>query len=175
MGRVAVEQLLYLMDEAFESADEEDLLGNLRSVSEAEWVAIPPGCERSIRQIVGHIGACKYMYDNYAFGDCRMTWEEPVSGLGVRMEDLQSRRIDPEPPMHAVITWLREGHRRLREHVAELDDSELVKLRRPPEGETRETRWIIANMIRHDGYHAGEINHMRALIQGNDRWAWEAG
>ena len=33
MGRAAIEQLLYLMDEAFEGADEEDLLGNLRAVT----------------------------------------------------------------------------------------------------------------------------------------------
>jgi hypothetical protein len=28
-------------------------------------------------------------------------------------------------------------------------------------------------MIQHDLYHAGEINHIRALRQRNDRWAWE--
>ena len=33
-------------------------------------------------------------------------------------------------------------------------------------------RWIISVMIEHDVYHAGEINHLRALMQGNDRWAW---
>jgi hypothetical protein len=76
--------------------------------------------------------------------------------------------------METVVEWLREGHLRLRKHVEELDDVELLAPRRPPEGEMRETRWIIANMIRHDGYHAGEINHIRALMQGTDRWAWEA-
>src|SRR6266496_2015862 len=65
--------LLYLMDEAFEGSDEEDLLGNLRSVTEVEWAAVPSGCVRAIRQIVGHIGACKYMYDNHPFGDGSMT------------------------------------------------------------------------------------------------------
>jgi hypothetical protein len=172
--RAAMEQLLYLMDEAFEGEDEEDLLGNLRSVTQAEWAAVPPGGERSIRQIVGHIGACKYMYDNHAFGDARMTWDDPAGDLRVSMEDLQSRRLDPEPPMEGVLEWLNEGHRSLRQHIAVLDDAELSKRRQPPEGERRETRWIIANMIRHDGYHAGEINHIRALIQRNDTWAWEA-
>jgi hypothetical protein len=37
-------------------------------------------------------------------------------------------------------------------------------------GEQKETRWIITAMIQHDLYHAGEINHLRALIQGTDRW-----
>ena len=171
----AVEQLLYLMDEAFEGSDDEDLLGNLRSVTEVEWAAVPSGCVRSIRQIIGHIGACKYMYDNHAFGDGGMTWDDPAAELRVSMRDLQSRKLDPEPPMGAVVDWLKEGHRRLREHVADLDDSELVVPRQPPEGDRRETRWIIANMVRHDDYHAGEINHLRALVQGDDRWAWESG
>ncbi|TMB65987.1 MAG: DinB family protein [Chloroflexi bacterium] len=175
MGRVAVEQLLYLMDEVFEGADEEDLLGNLRAVTQHEWSEVPPGCMRSIRQIIGHVGACKYMYDNHAFGNGSMTWEDPAGDLGVSMEDLQSRTLALEPPMKEITEWLGSGHHRLRGHVAELDDAELVVARRPPEGESRETRWIIANMIRHDDYHAGEINHLRALMQGNDGWAWESG
>ncbi len=93
--------LLYLMDEAFEGSDEEDLLGNLRSVTEVEWAAVPSGCVRAIRQIVGHIGACKYMYDNHAFGDGGMTWDDPAGELRVSMGDLQSRKLDPEPPMGA--------------------------------------------------------------------------
>jgi len=28
-------------------------------------------------------------------------------------------------------------------------------------------------MIAHDFYHAGEINHIRALLQGTDRWPYE--
>jgi hypothetical protein len=175
VSRAVVEQLLYLMDEAFDGEDEEDLLGNLRSVSEAEWRAIPPRGARSIRHIVGHVGACKYMYDDHAFGDGQMIWDDPAADLGVSMEDLQSRILEREPPMDRLLEWLHEGHRRLREHVATLDDSDLPVLRRPPEGEMRETRWIIANLIRHDGYHAGEINHIRALMQGNDNWAWDAG
>jgi hypothetical protein len=163
------------MDEAFEGSNEEDLLGNVSSVTEVEWAAVPSGCTRSIRQIVGHIGACKYMYDNHAFEDGGMTWEDPAGELGVSMEDLQSRRLEPETPMKAVLEWLGERHRRLREHVGALDDSELLVRRRPPEGDSRETRWIIANMIRHDCYHAGEINHLRAMMQSDDRWAWESG
>jgi hypothetical protein len=32
------------------------------------------------------------------------------------------------------------------------------------------TRKILQFMIAHDFYHAGEINHRRALLQGTDRW-----
>ena len=173
MGRGAVEQLLYLMDGAFDGEDEEGLIGNLRSVAQADWGATPPGGTRSIRQIVGHIGACKYMYDNHAFGNAELTWDDPAADVGVSMEDLQSRILEREPPMDRVIDWLMEGQRRLREHLAAIEDSDLLAERRSPEGAMRETRWIAANMIRHDDFHAGEINHIRALLQGNDRWAWE--
>jgi hypothetical protein len=40
-------------------------------------------------------------------------------------------------------------------------------------GERQQTRWIIAVMIQHDLYHAGEINHLRSLRQGTDRRAYE--
>ena len=39
-------------------------------------------------------------------------------------------------------------------------------------GELRPTRWIIAAMITHDAYHAGEINHLRSLLDGDDRWRY---
>jgi hypothetical protein len=37
-------------------------------------------------------------------------------------------------------------------------------------GEERPTRWILAMLITHDAYHAGEINHLRSLLSGDDRW-----
>jgi hypothetical protein len=32
---------------------------------------------------------------------------------------------------------------------------------------------IIRIMIAHDLYHAGEINHLRSLLQGTDRWPYD--
>ncbi|HTG42662.1 MAG TPA: DUF664 domain-containing protein, partial [Methylomirabilota bacterium] len=59
-------------------------------------------------------------------------------------------------------------------HVAALaDDSELDVLRLTNWGEQRPTRWIIATMITHDAYHAGEINHIRSLLDGDDRWRFQ--
>ena len=40
-------------------------------------------------------------------------------------------------------------------------------------GGNRKTKWIMAMLIRHDIFHAGEINHLRALHQRNDGWEWE--
>ena len=74
------------------------------------------GGRAAIRQIVGHVGACKYMYDDFAFGEAGMMWEDPASELGVTMEELQSSpRLANEPPKVAVLEWLTEGQRRLRE------------------------------------------------------------
>jgi hypothetical protein len=50
------------------------------------------------------------------------------------------------------------------------DDGELGRPRPTNWGEERETRWIVAAMVTHDAYHAGEINHIRSLLQGDDRW-----
>jgi len=79
--------------------------------------------------MVAHVGACKYVYENHAFGDASLRWDDPL--------------VD---------------QKRLRQASA-----------------TAETRWIIKSTIEHDLYHAGEINRMQALRQGNDRRAFEAG
>ncbi len=158
-----VDQFLYLLDEAFDGNPEHSLLGNLRTVAAEDWEWLPPDGRRSIRQIIAHVGACKYMYENHAFGDAALTWTDPL---------VNPAALRPDGPVEAVLEWVQEGQRRLRESVARLEDAELREPRKTNWGETRETRWIISVMIEHDLYHAGEINHIRALRQGNDRWAY---
>ena len=36
-----------------------------------------------------------------------------------------------------------------------------------------EIREIAHVIIEHDLYHAGEVNYLRALLEGNNRWPWE--
>lgn len=70
-----------------------------------------------------------------------------------------------------MIDWLREGHALFRGYVAAMEnDYELMTPRKSNWGEEYETRWLIATILQHDVYHAGEINHIRALAQGNDAW-----
>ena len=77
-------------------------------------------------------------------------------------------------PIDELRAWLLEGHSRWINSVrAMADDGELERDRLTNWGEWLPTRTIIRIMIAHDFYHAGEINHLRALIQQTDRWAYE--
>jgi hypothetical protein len=166
-GRSGIESLLYLMDEAFsgtgivDSNESQALITNLATVPESAWRTIPAGGARSIEAIALHVGTCKVMYDDYAFGPGTLFWDQPA--------------VQPWPngaaPMADTLAWLRDVHGRLREHVARLeDDVGLDALRLANWGERRPTRWLIATLITHDAYHAGEINHLRSLLDGDDRW-----
>ena len=64
MSATAVSQILYLLDGAFDGAPWHSLLGNLRSVAPEDWLWVPPGGRRSIRDIVEHVGGGKLMYHN---------------------------------------------------------------------------------------------------------------
>jgi uncharacterized damage-inducible protein DinB len=168
MARAGIEQYLYLMDAAYAGPDSHSLLGNVRSLDADDWLWLPPGGARPIAEMVAHVGACKYMYENYAFGDAALQWGEPLTN---------ERRITSAEPaaIDEIIAWLEEGQRRLRASVEALtDDAELLRERATNWAELKETRWIIKSMIEHDVYHAGEINRMRALRQKDDRWAYEA-
>jgi uncharacterized damage-inducible protein DinB len=171
VGTVAVGEVLILMSEAFEGAGIEEsgesqaLLTNLATVSEELWWAVPSGGRRSIEAIVLHVGSCKIMYDDYAFGGGTLFWDQ---------EAVQPWQPG-EAPMAEALTWLRRAQERLVAHVRELDDADLEALRRTNWGEERPTRWILAAMITHDAYHAGEVNHIRSLFSGDDRWMFERG
>jgi hypothetical protein len=161
MTAPAVSQLVYLLDEAFQGTEWHSLLGNLHSVTPEDWLWVPPGGQRSIRDIVQHVGGCKFMYHNHAFGDAQLTWDDPL--------------VDGSDALSTIaeaLGWLREGHAQLRQSIAALDDAELLRLRMTNWGELKETRWIIAAMIEHDLYHAGEINHIRSMRHHTDQWQY---
>ena len=167
--RTGIETFLYLLDEAFrgggieESNESQALLTNIATVLPDHWETLPTSAARSIRDIASHVGACKVMYDDYAFGSGRLQFGtpevEPFAGGGAPTD---------------VIPWIEAAHARLVEHVAALeDDAELDNDRATNWGDRRPTRWIIAAMITHDAYHAGEINHVRSMLDGDDRWRFQ--
>jgi hypothetical protein len=157
VATVGVGELLYLLDEAFGGNRWTGLLGNLRSVSSEDWSWVPPDGNRTIREIVRHVGGAKLMFENHAFGDASLRWDHPLVEGG---EALQN--------MSTAVDWVCSSHERLRRSIASLSDDDLPALRRTFWGDQKEARWIISAMILHDSYHAGEINHLRALRQGDD-------
>jgi hypothetical protein len=72
-----------------------------------------------------------------------------------------------------LMSWLMEGHHKWLASIHALrDDFELDHERLTNGADLLPTRSIICIMIGHDFYHAGEINHIRALLQGTDRWPY---
>jgi DinB superfamily len=164
MSRSAIEQVVFMMDSAFvgDPARPDQswhaVLVNLKSLAPVDWDWVPPGGVRTVRRLLLGLGTCKYVCDSKAFGDGSMDWDNLGSIPAV---DFKNR--------DEIVRWVSESHRQLRDHVAALeDDAQLLELRPSYWGEDREIRWQINTMIQHDLYHAGEINHIRALHQEND-------
>jgi hypothetical protein len=177
MSHAAVDQLVYLLDEAFEGKDKpwHSMLGNLASATEDDWLWVPPDGVRTIRQITGHVGGAAYLYYDRAFGGCAVfgepitSWNVPAGNLGVGTEELDSvGGLENEPAMADVVAWATERARAFRDAVAQLDDDGLMEERTNHRGEVWPLRLFAGVTIQHYAYHAGEINHIRALHQRND-------
>jgi uncharacterized damage-inducible protein DinB len=163
--RAAIDTLAWLIEDAYEGDPEHSLLANLRDLREEDWTALPPGGGRSIADILEHVAWCKWMYEDYAFGSAAMRGDQPplVPAAGARSR-----------PHDELLAWLADGHRRWLASVRALpDDAELDRDRLTNWAERLPTRAIIRIMIAHDLYHAGEINHLRALLHRTDRWPYE--
>src|SRR5258706_688394 len=161
----AIDTLAWLIEDAFEGDLNQSLLANIRDLQEADWTALPSGGGRSIDDILEHVCWCKWMYEDYAFGSASMRGDQPPL---VPFSGARSR------PHKELLDWLVEGHHRWLASVRSLnDDSELERERLANWGERLSTRVLIRIMIGHDFYHAGEINHVRALLQQTDHWRYE--
>jgi len=161
MSRAAVEALVYLLDEAFDGNEEHSLLGNLVNVTPEDWLARPIEGTRTIGEIVDHAGAAKFAYWDHMFSDATSSFD----GWLAKSPSRQDRG-----DIDGVKEWLRDGHARFRDAVAALTDDGLAKPRNAHWRAPAETRWLISVLIEHDVYHAGEINHLRAQRQDDDRW-----
>jgi hypothetical protein len=164
MARTEIEALIRVLQQAFDGDIEHSLIANLGAVREEDWHAVPQGGARSIYDIVLHVAECKWMYDNYAFGDGSLHWNEPP----IRFPGGE-RRSPSE-----LLQWTRAGHEQLLSSLRALDDDTELDRERPLNwGEMRAARGIVFTMLEHDLYHSGEVNHIRSLLQGEDRWAFD--
>jgi hypothetical protein len=76
-----------------------------------DWEWIPLAGSRSVRAIAQHLGECKRMYENHAFGDGKLSWNH-------FSPDLTATRT-------RALQFLRESQERLRTSIAALGgDSE---------------------------------------------------
>jgi hypothetical protein len=163
-SRTAIETLVWLIEDAFQGDPDQSLMGNLRDLREEDWTTLPPGANRSIAEILEHVGWSKWMYEDYAFGSASLRGDQPP---------LIPANGEKSRPLKELIEWLTAGHQRWLTSVRALtDDSELDSDRLTNWGDRLPTRVIIRIMIGHDFYHAGEINHVRALLQGTDGWPY---
>jgi uncharacterized damage-inducible protein DinB len=166
-SRAAVDELMNLFDHVLEEhgfgRDHwHSLLWNLHNVEPEQWAQPPQGGERTIRELVIHVGTSFLMYENHAFGDGSRDWSDrAIDG------------IEPGDTPAEACAWLRRAHAIFRESAGQLTDDQLGEPRKLPWGDEVEARRIIELMIQHPLYHVGEINHVRALLQGNDGWDHE--
>lgn len=168
-SNVEVASLVRLLDHVLEERSSDfgpdhwhSLIRNLSTVEPGDWDAVPAKAGRTIRELVMHIGQSFLSYGNHAFGDGTREWSNvAIDGL------------EPGTTPEEVTTWLRAAHAEFRNGVANLTDDQLIEARPAPWGEMFETRRLVELMIQHPLYHIGEINHLRALLQGNDDWDHE--
>jgi len=156
MGRTTIAEYEWLIAQAFEGDDEHSLMANLASLADEEWGRTPGLAQRSVAGIVAHVAAAKHAYAESALGRGRRTFAEALHHA--------PRERD------ALVAWLRQGHERLLALLAPLDDDALASPRPTHWGEQIPLRRVLAVLVEHDLYHAGEINHLRALLQGDDEW-----
>ena len=170
IARGGIEALLGLMDEAFDgggieaSNESQALLTNLATVADDQWRARPRGVDPDHRvdrpprrRVQGHVRRLRVRAGTLQFGTPEV---EPWTAEG-------------PAPMEDVRAWLRAAQARLRSTwrtCRMTHNSTFARLTNW--GEHRPTRWIVAAMITHDAYHAGEINHLRSQLSGDDRWRY---
>ena len=148
------------LDAAFEG-DAASTIANIATVREEDWTWLPPGGARSIRDLVQHIGGSKLMYADAAFADGNLGFDDPI--------------VQGEGSLDTVgmgVAWLRAAHATLRAGVASLDDAAFDAEIGMPFGRMGNAEAMLDQLARHEVYHTGEINHLRALAQDNDAWAW---
>ena len=153
--RDVLQYLIWQLDQSFDGKPEHSLMANLSSVTGADLDKLPPGGGRTMRDLIVHCGSVKSMYVDHAFGDATRTfwtaWDKEEAVSEATFEDLMD--------------WLTRTHGDLITQVRMLTtDAELISMRPTYWGAQWETRGILDAISIHDVYHAGEINHLRALL-----------
>jgi uncharacterized damage-inducible protein DinB len=160
MANAAVRELVTALEAAYRGDTEHSILGSLWTVRDEEWASKLSPDGRSVREIARHVAAGKLAYYAAAFGDGTQSWDAAAAAA-----ESKASRED-------LMAFMDERHAELVRAVSALDDQDLDAPRAAHWGELVPTRRILLVLIGHDYYHSGEINHLRSVLQGNDRWGY---
>jgi uncharacterized damage-inducible protein DinB len=159
MSRAVVENLIALLNRSFDGENTQSLLANVHTVERDDWDWLAPGGERTIRDIFVHAAVAKHIYTDYLFGGANRIWDEV---------ETEARSVGDPDDVGALVEWAQRGHAAFMRGMASLQDADLAEMTTKWHGAADTTGEVIAVMIQHDCYHAGEINHIRAIHQERD-------
>ena len=136
----------------------ETIIGSLEGLTEElAWasVELQPDeylhSEGSILSQIAHVANGKIIYGSVGFRDTEVRWRE----LSPKIDSLW-------PSLDAVIGWLHEAHAYWMHSWRDVDDLDAVRSRfdgSPVPG------WkLIAAVMNHDHYHAGQIHLQRSIL-----------
>ena len=161
MSRTQVELLEHLLEDAYRGHMAHALLANISDVPDPDWRKRPAGGDRSIADIIEHVVIGKELWRDTIAGGEQRTYEAVF----------HDRRSAPGAlAPESLRARLAVSQERIERAVSAVDDDRLDDARKTHYGAPTTVRRAIIVILEHDLYHAGEINHLRALLQADDRW-----
>ena len=103
----------------------------------------------TVAWLIIHLGTCKIMYFEYAFGNAKLQWDK----LGIPNN------------LNDALSYLQESQQNLEEMFNDLTNDDLLTPRLTNWGEKWTTEKIIWTLIQHDIYHASQIQILRKIFR----------
>jgi uncharacterized damage-inducible protein DinB len=167
MRESAVSLLLRILDEAYEKSAWQgpNLKGSLRGVKASEAAWRPGPGRHNVWELVMHSAYWKYAVGRKLRGEKRGSFAPKGSNWFARPEPNSRARLaaaTTETAWREDLAILDATHRRLRDAVAGLRDSDLSKR---PRGSKRTTDTMVYGVASHDVYHTGQIQVLKRLYR----------
>jgi hypothetical protein len=159
MSQSTVALLLRLLDESYEKSAWQgpNLRGSLRGVRAAQAAWRPAPGRHNVWELAMHCAYWKYAAWRRLTGERRGAFAAKGSNFFVRPE---GEGPATETAWREDLGILDATHRRLRDAVAGLKDSDLS---RRPRGSKRRTDTLVYGVASHDVYHTGQIQVLKRL------------
>lgn len=145
--------LLKLSDLAWDALRES--IASLNQDQAWASVQLQPGeylhTEGSILSQIAHVASCKIMYGSVGFRETEVRWRDLAQKVDLIW-----------PSLDAAVGWLHDAHSYWTESWARVEDLEAERPRF--DGSLLPTWKLIATVINHDHYHAGQIQLQRTIL-----------